>query len=222
MTVTYYIHFAAVRRHAGCTSVLIANLKEDLDKLKSLSINDDDEHTLPLIKRAVDTFLKRSFETRIPINEVKRDLSLLSTTHLLLTESELTWSISHAEELATSMSPSCAEAVDSSKVLPARDLKPLFNKEVVYHAGLCCVVVNSPSGKNLLASDHNRHLLEEVSIARPKEGQVDRYLIARQGKTYYVAFKGELNLDNWRKHFKSFEEGKAHSNIHLTIWCTQC
>ena len=166
------------------------------------------EHTAPLIKEAVDTFLKHSFKTRVPLEEVKQDLSILSTTHLLLTDSELSWSMNRAEELAAAMSPPCAEAVDSSKVLPARDVKPLFSKEVVYHASLCCVAVNSPSGKNLLVSDHNRHLLEEVSIARPKEGQVDRYLIARQGKTYYVAFKGELNLDNWRKHFKSFEEGK--------------
>ena len=177
-----------------------------------MDVDKADEHTTPLIKGAVDTFLERSFETGVTIEEVKQDLSILATTHLLLTESELSWSMSRAEELAAAILPPCAEVV--SKVLPVRDLKPLFNKEVVHHASLCCMVINSPSGKEVLTSDHNRHLLEEISISRPKEGQlVDRYLIARQGKTYYVAFKGELVLDNWRKNFRSFEEGKAHEFI---------
>ena len=215
MNIETYITLATVRKHTGRRSVLFANLQETLEKLKSLGMDDDDastEHTTPLIKSAIDTFLKRSLEMKVSMEEVKQDLSVLNTVHLLLTESELSWSMSRAEELAAAMSPPCAEVV--SKVLPVRDLKPLFSKEVVYHASLCCMVVNSPSGREVLTSDHNCHLLDEVSFSRPKEGQpVDRYLIARQGKTYYVAFKGELVLDNWRKNFRSFEEGKAHEFI---------
>jgi len=89
-------------------------------------------------------------------------------------------------------------------------LPPLFCKETLYHASLCCYTVctcDANTYKDFFNKDLPNHNLEEVSrsLSRDRE-QVDRYLIARQGKTYYVAFQSEPLLVQWLN-FTSFQEG---------------
>ena len=187
----------------GSTSIILANLKEKLIKLKSLMDSDTShEDVAPLIKNAIEAFIKKSIQLNVPVDDIKRDLASMN---ILIDESEQSWSINRADELATTS----AERPDVCDSLPAatRDSKLILNKEIVHHASLCCLMV-STADKEQLITTHNRHLLEEISISKARDGEVDRYLIARNGKTYYVAFKGELILENWKKQFKSFEEGE--------------
>ena len=156
-------------------------------KLKSLMDSDTShEDIAPLIKNAIEAFIRRSIELKVPLDDIKRDLASMS---ILMNESEQSWSINRADDLAMA---STVRLDDVCESLPAtKDKKLLFTKDIVYHASLCCLLASTVIDKKQLVTTHNRHLLEEVSISKPREGEVDRYLIARYGKTYY-AFKGEL------------------------------
>ena len=99
---------------------------------------------------------------------------------------------------------------------PAQKLQAqqsLFCKDTVYHGSLCCLTVNKCDAGNyhhFLNSQRNHHTFQSASLSRipaKDPDEVDRYLIALQDKTYYVAFKGESNLLQWKDKFKSFEEG---------------
>lgn len=168
--------------------------------MKKLHMVDDESNKAHLVKNAIENYIKKSNELKTPLDEIKQGLNSMNT---LLSDSELSWSMSRVDELVTPLLPDVMELHRSA----SSDETPLFSKEVVYHASLCCLLVSTNSDKHLLVTDHNRHLFEEVSISKSKDSIVDRYLIARQGKTYYVAFKGELILNKWKRQFKSFEEG---------------
>ncbi len=86
----------------------------------------------------------------------------------------------------------------------------LFSKETIYYASLCCLTVNNCDSSNyidFLKTKHPHHEFSEASISRTREGEVDRYLVVKEGKTYYIAFKGEQSLMEWKKNYGSFDEG---------------
>ena len=86
----------------------------------------------------------------------------------------------------------------------------MFTKETVYYASLCCLTVSNCDSSNyldFLKTKHPHHEFSEASLSRTREGEVDRYLVVKEGKTYYIAFKGEQNLMEWKKKYGSFEEG---------------
>ena len=104
--------------------------------------------------------------------------------------------------------PSIAEA--SSDSVAVESAKPLFNKDTVYHAGICSLVVHTcdPGNYQQLFKDKEMvpsHSFTEVSLSRSRQ---DRYLIARQDdSTVYLGFQSEPLLLAWSKQFKSFSEG---------------
>ena len=93
--------------------------------------------------------------------------------------------------------------------------EPLFCKDVLYHASLCCLAVNtcdSMSSLQMFLSDKKRvsgHCFQEVSLSHSKQehSKQERYLIARQGEsTYYIALQGISDIREWLK-YRSFKEG---------------
>lgn len=87
--------------------------------------------------------------------------------------------------------------------------KPLFNKDVVYHASLCCLAVNDRMALQRGTCKYG-HSFDEVSISCNEK---QCYLIARQGEsTYYIAFKGITDIREWLI-YSSFTEGNNNDVI---------
>ena len=107
----------------------------------------------------------------------------------------------------TSSLPPSQEACSASSQTPQR-AKLLFSKPVVYHASVCCRVVNkcTHNDYSTFFKDEVGHSFKEVSISRSEEG---RYLIAVQDSTYYFAFQSEPNIAQWPEKYKSFSEGTS-------------
>ena len=87
-------------------------------------------------------------------------------------------------------------------------IEPLFNKDTVYHAGICSLTVSTRDSGNYqqLFKDKEMvpgHSFTELSLSR------SGYLIARQNDcTVYLSFKSQPLLLEWSKQFKSFSEGE--------------
>lgn len=131
------------------------------------------------------------------------------------------WAVSKAIELCSS---STDGASSPPKLEPAANVskqEDLFSKHTVYHASLCCLTVNhcdTTTYHEFINDKKPRHSFSEVSISRTRDCEVDRHLIAFERKRYYIAFKGEPNLSQWPKKFKSFEEGDSFIiNLLLTM-----
>ena len=131
-----------------------------------------------------------------------------------------------AKKITDGMRRPRSNSTTSSGVHPApsptpRRAEPLFSKPVVYHASVCCRVVNKCAHNDcskffMDASDG--HSFKEVSISQ-SEG---RYLIATQNSTYYIAFQAEPNIAQWPEKYKSFSEGIIILCLvlHITHICT--
>ena len=109
--------------------------------------------------------------------------------------------------------PNTAEASSDSATVESVAVEPLFNKDTVYHAGICCLAVCTTDARNYQQFFKDKtmipgHSFTEVSLSG-SESELDRFLIAQQGKsTIYLSFQCEPLLLEWSKRFKnSFSEG---------------
>lgn len=116
------------------------------------------------------------------------------------------WAMEEVEKVARSM-----KKEEPKPCPPAPKEEPLFTKDSLYHASLCCHIVSTCNTANfkkvLSGSGHN---LEEVSLSISQDHEnVDRYLIAKQGNVVYMAFQSEPTLSKWMDcKYGSFSNGK--------------
>ena len=102
---------------------------------------------------------------------------------------------------------------------PAQDESPLFTKETLYHASLCCEAVSTCTTadyKSFFNNAGNGHHLKEISMSISKDrDDVDRYIIAKQqeNNVIYMAFQSEPTLARWMKTYQSFTDGMLSDNI---------
>ena len=89
---------------------------------------------------------------------------------------------------------------------------PLFVKDNVYHALLLAniaSVIGSQVNRSFFTK--NLHAFDEVSIStedsKADNKDMKRYIIARKGKIFFVAFCGEPNLLFWQHNYSSLDEG---------------
>ena len=118
------------------------------------------------------------------------------------------WAIEEVDKVARSMTK------EEPKPCPPpaqKESEPLFTKDSLYHASVCCHIVSTCSTANfrkvLSGAGHN---LDEVSMSISQDHEnVDRYLIAKQGSTVYMAFQSEPTISKWMKcNYTSFSNGK--------------
>ena len=97
----------------------------------------------------------------------------------------------------------------------------LFCEDTIYHASLCCFAAStedSSSYKSFFETDFPNHGFEEVSFSISNEREiVDQYLIARKGKTYFIAFRSEQSFSKWPELYKSFEHGECKHVVTLDL-----
>ncbi len=182
-------------------------LRVQLEAFKSVSLDskEDEERNVSNNMKALSDFVKNTMKSRIEPDNIRKVLAKVYSNDLLVDNSVYEWALG---EIAL-MEEVCSKPLE--EVPTKEEIPSLFSKDTVYHACLCslatstCTVANY---KDLFNKNFPEHSLEEASLSRSQDREdVDRYLIARQGKVFYVAFQSEPLLSDWMKKFTSFEQG---------------
>ena len=102
------------------------------------------------------------------------------------------------------------------------ELPSLFSKEFLFHASLCCKVVNEYTPNNFfnffLKSPKACHDFDEMSMTTP-DG-LRRCLIAKQRDLiFYIAFNGELDKAMWPTECSDMDiiDGKVFNTARIQI-----
>ena len=156
----------------------------------------------PLLSKLKDTLkFLQDFETK---SEVSQEAIHLVTKELHEQAQEM------AMKIPTDSFP--AQSAKQPVSAPKEKGEPLFCKDTVHHASLCCRLVSDPKidAGNYQSFFKKKevipgHSFQKVSLSREKQ---DRYLIAQQGDSIlYFTFQSEPSLQKWKRQFKSFSEG---------------
>ncbi len=184
-------------------------LKQDLQFLqKSLLQSDEyiDEKYL-LVKEAISKFVCQSLESGEQKESLHAKLEELCFVDIMVPQKLHNWCFINLD--AQTKDPVSQSAGDETAT---NDPSPLFVKENVYHA-LLLANIASVIGSHI---DHsfftkNLHAFDEVSIStedsKADNKDLKRYIIARKGKIFFVAFCGEPNLLFWQHEYSSLDEG---------------
>ena len=154
-----------------------------------------------LVKGIVEDFIEKCCQSKVSQDDIRKGLAKIYGNELLLSKEAYEFAL---EEIAAIPQPSLNSSPDSSEEEQVIEL-PLFCEKTVYHASLCCLAVSSKdttSFKGVFDRDFPNHHFEEASLSK-----FDRYLIARKGNTYFIAFRSEPSFSEWPKQFKSIEHG---------------
>ena len=100
------------------THTPLASLQETLEMLKSLHM----VKATRLVMNAIDNFIKKSNELKTPLNEIKDDLNAMN---ILLSKSELWWSLNRADELTSSL-PDHAKEVHVHAFMSWKDAEKML------------------------------------------------------------------------------------------------
>ncbi len=194
-------------------------LRAQLEAFKSVSIDskEDEERNVSNNRKALSDFVKNTMKSRIDPDSIRKVLAKVYSSDLLVDNSVYEWALG---EIAL-MKDVCGKPLE--EVPTKEEIPSLFRKDTVYHACLCslatstCTVANY---KDFFNKKFPEHSLEEASLSRSQDREdVDRYLIARQGKVFYVAFQSEPLLSDWRGKFTSFEQGIHSIAQHQYYYC---
>ena len=160
-------------------------------------------------EEAISNFLSRSFESKQSLEEITECLRRLYSEELLISKEVFV----KAQRLAENEGAKSKSRYNEIPVFSSNQctkVEPLFCKDTIYHAGVCCQAVCNYSAGDYQKFFKNKelvpgHAFKAVSFSRSKK---EAFLIAQQGEsTYYFAFKGRPCLSDWTKGFKCFSEG---------------
>ena len=187
----------------------MSELTSNLQSLKKIASGREklEEYKGHIVKGAIQDFLEKGDQSGVDHEEIRKALAKVYGTELLLSKEVYEWGL---EKLAAipqvSSSASPASSEDEQKTE-----QPLFCDDTVYHASLCCYAVNTRDSRNFkdFFKDFPSHCFDEASISVSRDRKdVDRYAIARKGKTYFISFLSEPKFSQWPELFESFEDGK--------------
>jgi hypothetical protein len=116
------------------------------------------------------------------------------------------WAKEQVEEECKRMTKKSEDPKPTSAPAPCET--PLFNKDTLYHASLCCQAVGNKKVQYKKFLNEQGHTLKEVSMSSEDQNNV---LIAKQGNTVYFAFESEPSLSKWRK-YESFSKGEYYTD----------
>lgn len=152
-----------------------------------------EEERIHKTERAIQVYVKSAIEDQNCDKSfvIKKLRDLYKKDFLIPKEEVLQYGISEVEKYGHS------ECVKTSPTLSKCSIKsqPIFCKENVFHACLCCEAVstcNHQNVKEFFKDECRRHRLEEVSMSLS-----NHYLIAKSQNTFIIAFNGEKNFSSW-------------------------
>ena len=191
----------------------MAELESSLQHLAGISCKLGEELSDGSQRKLITEFLTKSQHLRVSPVDIRGKLLELHQKKYLITKQVYEWALKKVEENFTEENPSLLQSTyqSSTEDCPA---EPLFSKDTVYHASICCQALASCNAGDYQKFFKDRekvpgHSFEAVSISRPSPGQQhERYLIAKQGESkYYIAFESQPDLSPWQKKYRSFIEG---------------
>ena len=164
------------------------------------------------IEESIRQYVETMLEAGETVDFLQNQMSLLYCKHLVVPSNLLEWTSRVVEAVNSERSQDIAVAVapqSHEELTPPKP--PLFNNDTVYHASICCHAVSTCHAgnfKNFFDHMVRGHRLEEVSmsVSQDKEN-VDRYLIAKQQNTIYIAFQSEATISHWMDKYSSFDDG---------------
>ncbi len=165
-----------------------------------------EESKKSLVQEIIEDFIKKS--TRSTLNQEEIWRSTVYGTELLFSKEVYEWALEEVASLPqVNVRPPSSDLPDEEQEIE----EPLFCEDTVYHASLCCYAVStkdSSNYKDFFNREYPNHQFEaaSLSVSRDRE-DVDRYLIAKKGKTYFIAFQSEPSFTQWTQLFQSFERG---------------
>ena len=197
-------------------SLLINQLKTKVEYLKGAkcSSRQEEESKVDMIKVAVRQYVRESQQSGSTKEHIESHLQ--DRSDFLLSEPICKWAL---QLVAETFEKTAVDKLSCEPLSPTEPSGPLFCKDTVYHASICCRAINESDAGDYLKFFKTKipgHSFQAISISRSKQ---DHYLIAQQGEsTYYFVFQSETDLSKWPKLFKSFSEGKQppHSLLVMT------
>lgn len=198
-------------------------LKDNLEKCKTdLSQPDAPQNELDaVIKFKIKSFITLNITNGATKVDIHNKIWTLCYQKFTIPTKLCTWALQTVEEAAVSKpKPANVEDVTSSEVAKPETipehLSPLPTselKELLYNSSLCCQAVstcNVGTYQQFFSDLTNPHLFEEISMSISDDrDEVDRYLVAVHGRTIYVAFQSEPNVQQWMTKYSSFSDGMS-------------
>ena len=182
-------------------------LKQDLQFFQK-SLLQSDENIDPkylLIKEAISKFVCQSLESGEQKESLHAKLEELCFVDIMVPQKLHDWCFLNLDSQTKDPVSQSAGYKTATN-----DPSPLFVKDNVYHALLLANIASSQVNDHSIFTK-NLHAFDEVSIST-EDSKVDnkdlkRYIIARKGKIFFVAFCGEPNLLFWQHNYSSLDEG---------------
>ena len=174
-------------------SSALLKLKRRLAELRANEdgyLYDSEEERIQKTERAITIYVKSAIEEQKCNKEfVKRKLQdLFEKDFLIHKEEVLQYGYSEIEKFGH---VKCVEKSTLSE--QSVKTQPIFCKENIYHACLCCEAVSKYSHENIREFFEGKpHKIEEASMSLS-----DHYLIAKSQNTYIIAFTGEKSFTSW-------------------------
>lgn len=176
-------------------SSALSKLKRRLAELRTNEdgyLYDSEEERIQKTEKAIAIYVKSAIEEQNCNKEfVRRKLKDLFEKDFLIHKEEI---LQHGySEIEKFGHAKCVENSPLSEQ-PVKS-QPIFCKENIYHACLCCEAVSKYNHENISEFFEDKlkpHRIEEVSMSLS-----DHYLIAKSQNTYIIAFTGEKSFTSW-------------------------
>ena len=186
-----------------------------MKRLGKTSSDEENQTLLRTIQITIQHYIENALKAGVNAETLQKHIGSLCYVDFLVPTVLDQWARDQINEIDTQLSmPTSTESVITSEHTSNQTqvTDPLFSKDTLYHASLCCQVVSTSTAGNFRErmQQMSGHMLEEasMSISETKEN-VDRYLIAncKQENTVYVAFQSEPTLSMWMQKYGSFDAG---------------
>lgn len=167
-----------------------------------------------VIERTLQNYIETSLEASLTADTIQEHLNELES---LLDSDMLAWALAELNNIVKRQAPPHAEGKEIAPVVQVQEIAspeagaPPLTSSILHHASLVCQAVNTCGNTRSVQEflKQENHELREASLSQPlHDDDIDRYLIAKNGSTIYVAFQSKASLKSWQEKYKSFEEGK--------------
>ena len=167
----------------------------------------------------VSEYIKGRLQNKIEKKIIAEELRSLCYDEFLIPEELSLWCENRLEELYKDFQkaiPLASERESSNcfritEPTPPEPLSPAELKNIIYHCGLCCQMVNSCTSKDyesfLSKAENQNNMFSEVSMSILRDRSTERYIIAKQKDAVYLAFLSEPYICDWMKKYPSFDKG---------------
>ena len=193
-------------------------MKKQLEAFKLTSQMPDPPDGLnTVIERTLQNYIETSLEASLTADTIQEHLNELES---LLDSDMLAWALSELKNIVKRQAPADAEGKEIAPIVQVQEIAspleasaPPLTSSILHHASLICQAVNTCGNTRSVQEflKQENHELHEASLSQPLyDDDIDRYLIAKNGSTIYVAFRSKTSLKSWQEKYKSFEEGKIN------------